>query len=390
VRLIVIAAIILVLAADGLTVSARTAPLDQGQGRCFDTGYCISNPVFLSYFDARGGARILGSPVSREFTLDGFRVQFFQRQVLQLQGSDVARLNLLDSSILPLTRANGSVFPPPDQDLAAAAPRPDSADYAASVLDFLNSAAPDTWNDLPVGFTTLFSNTVPVNSGLLEAPDVRLVTLLNLEVWGLPTSRPAYDPNNHGFVYERFQRGIMHFRVDCNCTDGVLVGDYFKSVITGQNLPEDLDADSRDSRYYRQYDPTQTNWVARADELPNTNLEDAFEPQTGPGSAPASVTPIVVEAVQVTPSPTAVVPPQPTATPVRPTSEATHTPTPTSRPTSTPTASPTAIIPPQITPSPTAVLPPQPPPTPTAIIPPQIPPTATPTQTKPTPTVRPG
>ena len=67
------------------------------QSQCFnETGYCIDDPAFQSYFGNRGGARILGFPVSRTFRLEGFNVQFFQRVVLQNQGGNVARLNLLD------------------------------------------------------------------------------------------------------------------------------------------------------------------------------------------------------------------------------------------------------------------------------------------------------
>ena len=66
---------------------------------------------FAEYFRLRGGVRILGFPISRSFTLEGFEVQFFQRVVLQLQGGQVNRLNVLDPGIMPMTRANQSQFP---------------------------------------------------------------------------------------------------------------------------------------------------------------------------------------------------------------------------------------------------------------------------------------
>ncbi|MGH2370819.1 MAG: hypothetical protein ACRDI2_21795, partial [Chloroflexota bacterium] len=66
------------------------------------------------------------------------------------------------------------------------------------------------------------------------------------------------------------------FRTACVCTEGILVGDYFKAVITGQNLPPDLEADMSGSRYFRQYSPGAPNWVARPGMLPNTNLTNAF------------------------------------------------------------------------------------------------------------------
>ena len=34
----------------------------------------------------------------------------------------------------------------------------------------------------------------------------------------------------------------MHYDKGCNCTQGLLLADYLKSILTGQNLPADLDA----------------------------------------------------------------------------------------------------------------------------------------------------
>src|SRR5688500_18823944 len=69
----------------------------EAQANCFqETGFCITNPAFADYFRGRGGTRILGFPVSRSFTFEGFEVQLFQRVALQLVGNNVNRLNLLD------------------------------------------------------------------------------------------------------------------------------------------------------------------------------------------------------------------------------------------------------------------------------------------------------
>jgi|GEM_PF-4601260 len=273
------------LAAPATALAARpNGPAAQIQPVCFqETGFCIESTLFQDYFRQRGGTRILGFPVSREFTLEGFRVQFFQRVVLQLQGNRVERLNLLDPAIMPVTRANQSTFPAVDPATIAGAPDPASPDYGQRVIDFVRRTAPDTWNGLPVRFFNLFNTTVPVDIAFGGAPpNPGLVTLLNLEIWGLPTGPPAFDPSNRNFVYQRFQRGIMHFRADCVCTDGILVGDYFKAVITGRGLPPDLAADMGGSRYYRQYNSSVPNWVARPELLPTTNLTGAFEPGLGP------------------------------------------------------------------------------------------------------------
>ncbi|MFN8635660.1 MAG: hypothetical protein U0893_17570 [Chloroflexota bacterium] len=282
-------------------VSAVAPPSHEteAQANCFsETGFCITNPAFAEYFRIRGGVRIMGYPVSRSFTLEGFEVQFFQRVILQLQGGQVQRLNILDPNVMPMTRANQSIFPAPDPSLAAQAPPVGSPDYPRQVVEFVRRVAPNTWNGQPVGFFTLFNTTVPVEIAFPGAtPNPDLVTLLNLEIWGLPTSSPAADPGNGGFVYQRFQRGIMHFRAEVPVTEGILVGEYLKSVITNRALPPDLAEDMRNSRFRAQYAPGAPGWLARPAELSGTDLTAAFEPGTGPVAQPTA---------QPTPQPTAV------------------------------------------------------------------------------------
>jgi hypothetical protein len=292
------------LAAPARAAVGRTA--DQPvEPECFvETGFCIATPEFRAYFAVRGGARILGFPVSRDFVLEGFRVQFFQRAVLQLQGTAVARLNLLDPGVLPVRSANESRIPEPDAALALAAPRPDAVDYARQVAEFVHAVAPDTFEGLPVGFARLYDSTVPVDLAFPNgSPDPALVTLLNLEIWGLPTSRPAFDPRNADFVYQRFQRGIMHFRRSCQCTDGILVGDYLKSVLTGRDVPADLAGDVRSSRYFGQYQPGQPGAVARPLDLPNSDLTNAFEVGTGAAAIRTPTPPVVPVLPSATPTP---------------------------------------------------------------------------------------
>src|SRR3954447_10256486 len=114
-RVVVLSAFVLVSMIAALAPPGTTT---QAQGDCFGTGFCIQNPAFLEYYLSRGQERTLGFPISNEFTLEGFRVQFFQRVVLQMNQGNVARLNLLDPDVMPLTHANASVFPGPDASLA--------------------------------------------------------------------------------------------------------------------------------------------------------------------------------------------------------------------------------------------------------------------------------
>ncbi len=282
--------IAIVFAALAITVSGfPSSPLAQAQS-CFPNGFCIQNAAFLEYYTSRGQERTLGFPISNEFTLEGFRVQLFQRVVLQLNQGAVARLNLLDANVMPLTRANASVFPPTDDALASSAPQIGSPTYARDVVEFVRRASPNEVGGQPVRFFDTFTTTVPAQPG--ANPDI--MALLNLEIWGLPTSRPVADPGNGGFIYQRFQRGIMHFDAGCGCTQGILIGEYFKALITGASLPADLDADMQGSRFYRQYAPDAPDGVARPDQLPNTNLKGAFgdlqapPPVTGTRPTPAA------------------------------------------------------------------------------------------------------
>src|SRR3954464_11064098 len=226
----------------------------EAQANCFqETNFCITTRQFVDYYAARGGSKTLGFPISRTFTLEGFQVQFFQRVVLQLQGSNVSRLNLLDPNVLPITKANQSTFPKPDAQIAAQAPQ-QSSTYAQDVVKFIQKVSPNTFNGQAVKYFDTFNGAVPADvafAGTTRNDD--LLTLFNLEIWGLPTSAPAPDPGNGGFIYQRYQRGIMHYEDSCKCSHGILVGQYFKAVLTGQDLPGDLAADMQGSRFFKQY-----------------------------------------------------------------------------------------------------------------------------------------
>ncbi len=244
-----------------------------------ETGFSISNDKFLDYFNHRGGVRVFGFPISREFQFLGTTVQFFQRAVLQLQpDGSVSLLNILDEGLLPYTNINGSSFPAPDPALINAAPSPSDPDYPSKALSFVKSHAPDSWQGLNTNFYSTFISTVSLDDAFPSGnPNPDLLPLINLEIWGLPTSYPALDPNNSNFVYLRFQRGIMHFDKSTGLTQGILIGDYLKSVITGQNLPPDLDQQARSSKLYKQYTNASASGLARPNDLPATTIFASFE-----------------------------------------------------------------------------------------------------------------
>jgi hypothetical protein len=84
----------------------------------------------------------------------------------------------------------------------------------------------------------------------------------------------------------------MHYDKTCDCTQGLLLADYLKSILTGQNLPPDLDAQAKTSRYYKQYAPGQPLSIARPNDLPGSDLSNAFVQgsATTAGGAPAPST----------------------------------------------------------------------------------------------------
>src|SRR6202023_2761936 len=117
-----------------------------------------------------------------------------------------------------------------------------SPTYATAILDYVHKTAQDSFDGQPVRFQSTFFNTI--SPDVAGTRDPNILGLLDLEIWGAPISGPAYDPTNHNFIYQRFQRGIMHYDTSCGCTQGLLLADYLKALITGNNLPGDLASDA--------------------------------------------------------------------------------------------------------------------------------------------------
>ncbi len=262
-------------AATATPTASPVAPAIPHDERYFSqTGFRIDNDVIWDYFLRRGAVNTFGYPISRTFLFRGVQAQFFQRRIVEIGPDGRARqANLLDPELMPFTTINGATFPPPDPAYQSAAP---PATDAVATLNFVRSHAVDQFNGKPVNFLQTFLTMVPFQVAFPNGGDPSLLPGIELEMWGVPTSAPAADPNNANFIYQRWQRGIMHYRADCNCTEGILLGDYFKAIITGQSLPADLDAQSQGSPFYKQYDPAQPQWIHDRGKLPNTDLTNAF------------------------------------------------------------------------------------------------------------------
>src|SRR6516164_1408147 len=85
------------------TLLAPTVTAQPADPRFFSqTNFRIDNDAFWNFFQGRGGVPTFGFPVSRQFKLDGFQVQIFQRNIMQLQADGgVQTLNLLDPGLMP-------------------------------------------------------------------------------------------------------------------------------------------------------------------------------------------------------------------------------------------------------------------------------------------------
>lgn len=257
------------------------------------TGFRIDNDAIWSYFNQRDGVRTFGYPISRTFRFLGFQTQLFQRKLVQIGPNGNAQLmNVLDSGLMGFaTSINFSPIPAHDEALATSAPAPGSPGYGQAIVEFIRANAPDVYQNQPVSFFQTFQTTVACDIAFPNQPcQENLLPLMDLEMWGSVTSRPLVDPNNRNFIYLRFQRGVMHFQgVDPNgqpIIGGTLLGTQFKSLLTGKDLPADLEQEARsaNSPYLRQYCPGQPLSICRPDQLPQTDLTNAFEQQQ-PGAA---------------------------------------------------------------------------------------------------------
>jgi hypothetical protein len=263
---------------------AVTTQADDGDPRFFEpTRFRVERDAFWDFFQKRGGLRSFGYPVSREFTLFGCQTQLFQRLAMQqCGGNGVGTLNALEDGLLPYTRFQGATVPAPDPALITAAPLASDPAFATRAIDFVRANAPETVDGEPVRFFSTFQSSVGLADAFPQGNgDAGLVPLLNLQLWGLPTSKPAYDPNNHEFIYQRFQRGVMHYDRGCRCTQGLLLTDYLKGVLTGEHLPDDLAAQAAGSALLRA--------IPEGRALRATTFGDAFAVQTP--SAPPFATP---------------------------------------------------------------------------------------------------
>jgi hypothetical protein len=248
-------------AASPTAAPVANAPAMAHDERYFSqTGYRIDDDQVWSFFNQYGGINTFGYPVSRTMTFLGCPVQMFQAQIIQVCASQgPALINMLDPDIFPYTQVNGSTFPAADDAMKANTPPVSDPNYSTNIINFVNQNVPDSWNGQQVNFLQTFN------------------TLGGLTIWGAPISNPQPDPANANFIYQRFQRGIMHFDATKNVTQRILLADYLKDILMNQNVPPDLLAQSRESKCFNQYCPGNAGWLCRPADLSGTDLTFAFE-----------------------------------------------------------------------------------------------------------------
>ena len=245
---------------------------------CVDSPFPVTNDSVWDFVIRRGGLATFGCPISRTFSLQGFPVQFFQRQVVQLDAQGQPRLlNLLDPEYLPYSHINGSIFPEVDAQLKDRTPKVGDPDYVSGILSLVDQTVPDSFDGLPVRFHQTFMSAVTPEMAGTTDPDV--LGMLNLQMWGAPISLPMHDPNNPNVVYQRFQRAIMSYDAACDCVQLPLLASYLRDIMIGAPLPPDLAIESAGNQLRNEYAPGAPLAVKDPDRLPGTDFTDAFAGQ---------------------------------------------------------------------------------------------------------------
>ncbi len=126
-RSIVVACAIIATLVSLLPATSNDAYSSEG------SAFSVTHPKIRHYWDHRGGIRVLGNPISRQFLLLGTEVQILQYGVIQHRiNADwgLGLMNILDEGMLPYTHIGGLTLPAPDPELTNAAPSINDPDYA--------------------------------------------------------------------------------------------------------------------------------------------------------------------------------------------------------------------------------------------------------------------
>lgn len=245
-----------------------------------ESGFRIDNDLVWDFFVRYGGTRAVGLPISRTFLLLGLPTQLFERHLVQVSETDeIQVISLLDSGWMPYVQIAGRPLPYYDTSLTVNAPVQDSPRYVDAMMAYLRANLPATVDGQPTDFFRTFDETIaPVDRTITDPFESAARTLRNLDIWGIPTSRPLRDPNIAGVISVRLERGVFRYDAACRCTFPLPLAWYFRAVLTGNELPADLELQAPDSPYLRQYDLASHTGPYRPWALPETDLTYAFLP----------------------------------------------------------------------------------------------------------------
>ncbi|HZR98750.1 MAG TPA: cellulase family glycosylhydrolase [Chloroflexota bacterium] len=251
------------------------------------TGYRVANRYFFRYFQQHGGSRTLGQPISNQFRYLGFPVQLYENRMLLLQPDNtVFVVPLGNSDAFPFTTVNGMTLPPNDPSVAALMPQdPNAPDYSQQTLAAVYQVVPDQLPDgTPVNFLSTYLNSVTYQEAFPAGDQPQdLLPYVAFQIWGRPLSQPTPDPNNPSMIYQRFENGIMAYDGNAGTTTSLPVGSWLAALLTGQNVPDDLAAAAQGGRFINQYQSgAPAPAIARPDQLPDSDLTNAFAPPPAP------------------------------------------------------------------------------------------------------------
>jgi hypothetical protein len=260
-------------------------PVDPLTGSRFvpETGFSVVDESIWTYYVRRGAARTFGPPISRLMLLNGAWVQLFEKGMLQtFEDGRVVSVNLLEPPYLPYESFADVTLPAADEGLILGAPDPAAPGFATAAQDFVQANAPEQYEALATRFYSTFMGTVLFRDAFFDGRgDPNLVPGFNLEIWGLPTSRPTYqaitvDQVDPSIALLRYQRGLMRHDSRTGTTAAVPLGYYLRAIIAGDTTQAGLGEVAGGSPLWAQYDPEGFNGVARPSELAETNLALVF------------------------------------------------------------------------------------------------------------------
>jgi len=257
-----------------------------------ETGFTVVDDATWVYYHRRGGQRTFGAPISRLMRINGARVQLFERGMLEArEDGSVVALNLLEPPFLPYQNLGDVVLPPTDDSLVANAPAADLPDFGDRSQEFVQVNSPQSFEGLSTQFYSTFLSTVRFYDAFIDGRgDPNLVPGFNLEIWGLPRSQPTFfasgpDQTDPGRAVLLYQRGVMVHDSRAGTTAALPLGYYLRTVLTGDDSLPALTAAAAQSPLWGQYDPDSAGWLARSDELPDSDLVLAFTRDNDLGEA---------------------------------------------------------------------------------------------------------